>query len=268
MTEEAEMIVSPGGAMELPPELMEEINALAQTGEELGSSMLDMLAIYSNDKGRWKTGDTKKDEIVGIFLHSFTALRSFWPPDAPMGDTPPSCWSLGGADAEPHPESIEPQHETCEGCPWDQFKTAKQGSGKACKTKRADFIIEVDPAKLEYEGNTAVLTPAAVLGLALVRGSATAKVTRRSIGTWAKSLQSEVRGIPMLALTKWTLVDEPGPAGDYSAPVLTYVGAYKADRESLQEVLDYAKALREGEAEQMLVALAGRSANEVDETED
>jgi hypothetical protein len=261
MTEDTELVSVPGGAMALPADLVGDLEDLALTGEELGSSMLDMLAIYSNDKGRWKCGETKKDAVVGIYLHGFNTVRSYWPPDAPMGESPPLCWS---PDSDvPHEDSGEPQHKSCEGCPWDQFKTAKQGTGKGCKTKRADFIIEVDPDKLTVdEHGVQQLSADAVIGLALIRGSSTAKGTRKSVGQWAKEIQANVRGIPQLALTRWELGDEPGPAGDYSAPRLHYVGAYSAEREALEEVIDTAKSLRDGEAIAMLATLAGKTVTE------
>lgn len=270
MTEENKALVPvPGSAMALPPELAAELADLEQSGEELGGTLLDMLAIYSADRDRWKTGETKKDSILGIRLFGVTGMRTFWPPDAPIGNEPPSCWSLGGDDARPHKEAAEPQHETCEGCPWNEFQTAKQGRGKACKTKRADFIIEIDSDKLEADENgTPIITADAVLGIALIRASATAKETRASIGQWAKEIRSYTQGIPQLVLTRWGFDETKNSGGTtFYAPTLTCEGPYSCDSEAMEEIVQTSKDLRDGTAEQILTTLAGRVEHDDNEAE-
>lgn len=265
MTEEIEDALVPVGNMEVPAELAEALDAMAQTGEELGGTLLDMLAIYAADSDRWKTGTkenpTKKDELWGISLHSVTAMRTFWPPDAPMGSEPPTCWSMGGEDAGPHENAIEPQNETCEGCPWNEFKTAALGSGKACKTKRAEFFIELDPTALTQDDNgNYVVGEDAVIGVALLRGSATSRETRRSVGEWAKDVGKDAKGVKQLVITRWTLV--PGKSGNYYAPHLESMGRYSCDTEALQEIVRMSQELAGGEAEGILTVLAGTGAED------
>lgn len=270
LEDEVGLVPVNGGAMEVSPELAAELAGMQQTAEELGGTLLDMLAIYAADSDRWKTGPKdapiKKEEVWGIFLYGVNSMRTFWPPDAEMGTEPPTCWSMGGEDATPHENAIEPQNETCEGCHWNEFKTAKQGTGKACKTKRADFFVELDPTKLTLDENgNYTVTAEAVLGVALLRGSATSRETRRSVGEWAKALQKESNGVGQLVITKWTLV--LGKSGLYHAPTLTCMGRYTCDTEALQDIVRMARELREGEAESVLTILAG-SSNTEEETEE
>jgi hypothetical protein len=269
MTEVAsDLIVSPGGAMELPPELAAELDALAQTGEELGGTLLDMLAIYTADRDRWKTGEEKKDNILGIYLHSLSATRTFWPPGPVTKGVAPTCFSFDGE--KPAPEVEDPQSAECEGCPWNEFETAHQGRGKACKTKRADFIVEIDEEKLETDDEgRKVVTADAVLGIALIRCSATAKETRMSVGQWAKDIRSTSRGIPQLVLTRWSLKGTTSTGGtDFYAPTLVSEGAYQIDRDSLEEVVQTSKDLRNGQAIEILTTLAGGSEESSEDTND
>jgi len=62
----------------------------------------------------------------------------------------PVCFALttDGEGAAPHPNSLHPQHETCNGCPRDQWGSAGEGRrGKACKETRRLALIPAD--KLE-----------------------------------------------------------------------------------------------------------------------
>jgi hypothetical protein len=248
-------------ALALSPELQAELDALTQTGEELGGSKLDMLAIYSADRDRWKTGDTKKDAIWGVSLHAFKAMRSMWDPDAPMGKHPPLCWSLGGDESVPHEKAQTPQASACDGCPWDEFDTAKVGKGKACKTKRAEFLLELDPDKLERDGDQWVITDEAVMGIALLRGSSTSRVTRASIGEWAKAIRADARGIAQLMVTKWTLGEVTTGAVPYYGPVIEAMGTYRPDPGTVEEIVGGAMDFRNGEAEEILAVLSGRAAD-------
>lgn len=65
-------------------------------------------------------------------------------PDNPQ---PPVCYAFGTDDKDmaPHAEAAEPQHETCEGCPHNEFGTADNGKGKACKNIRRLAMIPGDP---------------------------------------------------------------------------------------------------------------------------
>lgn len=76
-------------------------------------------------------------------------------PDTPAS---PVCFSLGRDENElaPHENSPEPQHDTCRGCPMNEFGTADTGKGKACKNSRRLALItegdleDIENAKVSY----------------------------------------------------------------------------------------------------------------------
>jgi hypothetical protein len=61
-------------------------------------------------------------------------------PDSP---TAPVCFafSVDGEDMAPHDKSHDPQHETCKGCPHDEWGSADTGRGKACKNVRRIAVL-------------------------------------------------------------------------------------------------------------------------------
>src|SRR5574343_881122 len=80
--------------------------------------------------------------IDSIFENAYYGDR--YDPDNPQ---PPVCYAFGREEDEltPHPESADPQHETCKGCPMNEFGTADNGKGKACKNTRRIAVIPGDP---------------------------------------------------------------------------------------------------------------------------
>lgn len=73
----------------------------------------------------------------------------------PEVKAPPKCYAFGrGADADvmgPHPSMqaslaweggyFEPQHDTCAGCPMNEWGTADTGKGKACQNRRRLILL-------------------------------------------------------------------------------------------------------------------------------
>jgi len=67
----------------------------------------------------------------------------------------PVCFAFATEDGEmaPHPDSTKPQCATCSACPKNQFGSADQGKGKACKNIRRLGLITEDA--LEEDVSTA-----------------------------------------------------------------------------------------------------------------
>jgi len=60
--------------------------------------------------------------------------------------SPPTCFAFGrdGTTMVPHENVVEAgqaQHETCKGCPHDEWGSAERGRGKACRNLRRLAII-------------------------------------------------------------------------------------------------------------------------------
>lgn len=72
-------------------------------------------------------------------------------PDSPQ---PPVCFAFGQAtedgsepDMTPHKDSHEKQADACSGCPMNEYGTADEGKGKACKNGRRLALLHADHAK-------------------------------------------------------------------------------------------------------------------------
>ena len=67
-----------------------------------------------------------------------------WDADNPQ---PPVCFAFGRESDEmsPHEKSAKPQHDTCHGCPNNEFGSAEKGKGKACKNIMRLALLPAKP---------------------------------------------------------------------------------------------------------------------------
>jgi hypothetical protein len=86
----------------------------------------------------------KLDVVVLDSLFENTYYDEDFDPDSPAS---PACFAFGHseADLKPHPDAGKPQHETCKGCPMNEFGSADRGKGKACKNSRRLSMISASP---------------------------------------------------------------------------------------------------------------------------
>lgn len=84
------------------------------------------------------------DVVVLASIHENCYYGERYDPDNPQ---PPLCYAFGSDDDNmaPHPEAAEPQNGQCKGCPQNEFGTADNGKGKACKNIRRLSLIPGDP---------------------------------------------------------------------------------------------------------------------------
>ena len=65
----------------------------------------------------------------------------------------PVCFAFGrgeeGEEMHPHEKSTNPQHPTCKGCPQNEFKSADNGKGKACKNIRRLALLPAKPLEAD-----------------------------------------------------------------------------------------------------------------------
>ena len=116
-----------------------------------------------------------------------TAFFNAWYPKPYNQDKAesPSCYafSADGEDMEPHKESDEPQHTSCEGCPLAVFGTSNTGQGKACKNmRRLSLILEEDLEDPKAEIYTLDVAVTGVKGWASYVQQVTASVHRPTCG--------------------------------------------------------------------------------------
>lgn len=104
-------------------------------GSESGGSILF-------DAGRFSykeqiLGDRLDCVIVGV-----QAARAYYAGAYKSGSKDaPTCYSYDGV--APHPESASKQNSDCANCHWNQFRTAHQGEGKACREGYRIAVVDV-----------------------------------------------------------------------------------------------------------------------------
>lgn len=96
-----------------------------------GSNFISFQGGIMSYKGNPVDGNSM-DIIVPSFLLENQYYEGPFDPDNPQS---PKCYAFGTDPDEmkPHEKSHEPQHETCKGCPHNEWGSAEQGKGKACK---------------------------------------------------------------------------------------------------------------------------------------
>lgn len=123
-----------------------------------------------NSNGRWATPDgAELEETISVVVIDFMSKNTWYPHQyMPGNPLPPGCFAIGKvlANMAPSPESPEIQHDTCAGCPHDQWGSSATGKGKACKNTRElaiileeqmddldnaeIFIIQVPPTSIKF----------------------------------------------------------------------------------------------------------------------
>jgi hypothetical protein len=86
----------------------------------------------------------KGNKVDVVVIHSIFENQWYKNRYDPNNVESPACFAFGEDDSElkPHPESAEPQAETCEVCPKNAWKSDPGGgNGKACKNVRRLAMI-------------------------------------------------------------------------------------------------------------------------------
>jgi len=180
---------------ELPPEVQALMEAAAQ---KIASEENNGIPFISLKGKKFSIGDEKvgyKDEKLGLAIRCVIVATAFdftWydrPYDPSSEDfNPPACFAIGDEQdgLTPHEDSPIPQCHSCMVCPMNQFKSAANGKGKACRNGRRLLIAYVnDDGSADLDN------------LAIVSLSPTAL---RGFSSYLKKV-SEVKGLPV-----WSVV--------------------------------------------------------------
>jgi hypothetical protein len=110
--------------------------ASAQLDNEQVSSIIPYISIKG---GKFALGENKLGNSIEVIVLA-TAYDNAYYAKAyePKVTASPDCFavSLSPSCMTPHSTAISPQHTSCDGCPKNEYETAMQGSGKACKNNR------------------------------------------------------------------------------------------------------------------------------------
>ena len=197
-----------------------------------------VLGSFLSVKGkRFAFQDAVLDESLNVVILDHCFENQFYEgaydPESPSA---PICTSIGKSekDLAPNPEvvGIQVQHETCAGCPQNEFGSAATGRGKACKNSRKLALISVPEQGLTAE-NIASST------VAYLRLSPTAL---RGFSGYLKRITATLQA-PLYAVITTLSFDEsldfPSVITTYNAPIedAEVLRAIMAKRGEIQEEL-------------------------------
>lgn len=225
------------------------------------SSPLEQLAIFNQGKEDYFSfGDDEKCEsVLGIFLYSARPMRAFWPLDSQMDGSAPTCFSVDGQT--PSELVHNPESPSCADCVYDKLGTAKVGKGKACKTKAADFIIQV-PDSIEIVDGIAQIDPSRILGPGLLRYSIANREGPAEFVRYLKSAK-EIGSVPFpqAVLGKWSFQRTQSKSGvKFFAIKMEAVAALPSPQDDpalWAVIMKETKALKQGQANEILAILSG-----------
>jgi hypothetical protein len=169
--------------------------------------------------------------------------------------SPPLCFAFGRDEATmaPHPSVVEAgqaQHETCRGCPMNEWATADKGRGKACRNTRrlallsagafdkaGNFQAYDDPADFQTQ-------PFGYLKLAVT--------SVKGYAGYVKQMAAVFKRPPFGVFTKVRLVPDPKtqirlffePLGLVPTPLL---GAISARNKEAAAIIEFPYSLDAGE---------------------
>lgn len=239
----------------------EQVEALFSDTMGRPTSMLDNLTVYRAGKEDYfRRGEEKVASVLGVILFSQRPLRTWWP-SSEISDKPPECYSLDGI--RPDPESDKVQADACAECPWDKFGTADKGKGKSCKTRAADFVLEMSEAKLgavpaitRSAIHKIELTQQMVVGPALIRygiGNREAAENYQHLMRFARERGTYPQGL----VCRWVFSKGESKSGiKYDVVRIEPVCAID-DGSIMKVIAPLVKTLKSGQAVEVLKALAG-----------
>lgn len=239
----------------------EQVESLFSDTMGKPTSMLDNLTVYRAGKEDYfRRGEEKVPGVLGVILFSQRPMRTWWSSDE-ISDKPPECYSLDGM--KPDPDSDNVQADACSDCPWDKFGSASKGKGKACKTRAADFVLELSEAKLgTVPGITRSsihqieLSPQMIVGPALIRygiGNREAAENYQHLMRFARERGTYPQGL----VCRWSFSKGESKSGvKYDVVKMDPVCSISQD--SITKVIvPMVLALKKGQALEVLKALAG-----------
>lgn len=122
------------------PDALETVREI-MSSEDFSASDLDRIKVPGAGGLMWEipTAEGSRDsrEIRGIILLSKTG-RAYWQSKYSGENSKPDCVSLDGQCGTGNPGG------QCAACPFNQYESAAEGAGKACKETRTLLVLQED----------------------------------------------------------------------------------------------------------------------------
>lgn len=190
-----------------PNQLSPEVQAaLAQAAKEQAENEQSTIPFISLKGKKFTVGEDKLGTQLKVVILADVFDYSWYDrPYDPSSDEvfPPACFAIGDDvnGMEPHADSPVQQSDVCNTCPKNEFGSALQGKGKACRNGRRILIASVAEDNSVNFGD-----------LAIINMSPTAL---RGFSKYVKSI-STIKRLPV-----WSVVTVLGFDEDSSFPILT-----------------------------------------------
>jgi len=104
-----------------------------------------------NANGNWQTPDgAELGPSIRVIVLDFLTRHTWYPHPYQKGNPlPPGCFAVGKVLSQMAPDESAPekQHDTCSGCPMNEWGSAATGNGKACTQRRELAVILEEQAE-------------------------------------------------------------------------------------------------------------------------
>lgn len=138
-----EVVEANGGALALPSDVLARLAAKAKDASAKERPAISRISLKSGimTYGGTEIANNKMEALVMA-----ASFRNVWYAGAydPNNIVNPNCFAIADNDDNmvPHPNVAEPVHETCTGCPKNEWASdPKGGRGKACKQTRRLVLL-------------------------------------------------------------------------------------------------------------------------------
>jgi hypothetical protein len=127
--------------------ISEEIKSLlTKAAEDQGAAEVSSIPYMSIKGKKFSVGDEKLGTTLDVVILADIFDHAWYDKDYdPDVINPPACWAIGIRENEMEPPDSVPvkQSETCITCPQNEFGSAKNGKGKACRNGRRLLVASV-----------------------------------------------------------------------------------------------------------------------------
>lgn len=137
------MATTPRKKAQLPVNFQEQLaKEAAEIAKRIAAPSGDRIRFNSNRA--LVTPDGSEGEMLEVVVIDFVSSNLYY--DGPFdrdSPQPPSCFAIGSEPSllVPSPNSPAPQATACSACPNNQFGSAPNGKGKACKNTRLVAVV-------------------------------------------------------------------------------------------------------------------------------
>lgn len=118
----------------------------AALSKKLAPPSGDKIRVTQSKKFVFPDGTESPGPFNAVILDFVSANEYYANPFVRGEFSPPDCFAIHEEPAQlkPSKNAPKPQSESCSSCHWNQYRTARQGNGKACKNTRLLALLPAD----------------------------------------------------------------------------------------------------------------------------